>query len=544
MNKELFSFKFLRQDLLASLTVFFVAISLCLGLAYASDAPPIAGLIAGIIGGLVVAPLSNSGISVSGPAAALCTYTLYGIQELNGNFSAFLIAIIISGFFQILFAFLNLAFLANFISNSVINAMIAAIGLILILKQLPHLLGYDIEVMGAQEFSLDEEDIRLGYENNPDLFEDNTFTVFGDAFHHFNPKVLFIGMICLLILFLWDKFVSKRCGYIPGSLLAVLIGILLNYSFVYFGIPGLDKLHRVNLPEISSLLYLKSLLINPDWSALQKPKLYLIGIGLALISSLGSLLTVKAMDKIDPYLRRTSLSKELWAQGIGNICSGLLGGLPVMAVVVRSSVNLTAGARTKLSAILHSIWLLLALLFLSKYIAMIPLASLAAILVYTGFKLNKPSLYISHYRSGYEQFIPFLVTIVSILLTDLLTGIFIGIACSVIFILKKTYDSTVIHYEEKDSFKKIVFGENLNFIQKPKVIKLLNSIQPNSTVEIDLKKTIFIDHDIEELILEFQYSALKKNITVILDDLNLIKIERKLNKRQEHWGSCFHNPDL
>ena len=402
----------LAHDIPASLVVFLVALPLCLGIALASGAPLFAGLVAGVVGGVVAGFLSNSPVSVCGPAAGLTTIVLASITEL-GSFPLFLMAVVMAGLIQVALGYLKAGTLGHFFPVSVIKGMLAAIGLILILKQVPHSFGYDADFEGDENFF------------QPD--GENTFTEIVYAIQHLSLGAIVVSAISLIILLVWTRLADKKVkgiNYFPAPLVVVLMGILLNYFFHLF-IPVLEiqESHLVTLPDFSSA----GLLTHPDFNGLADPRIYRIAFTLAIVASIETLLSIEAADKMDPLKRITPLNHELKAQGVSNVVSGLLGGLPITAVIVRTSANVQAGARTKTSAILHGILLASVVLVIPDVLRKIPFASLAGILLMIGYKLTTPGLYREMYGKGKDQFLPFIVTIGGILFTDLLMGIFAGI---------------------------------------------------------------------------------------------------------------------
>ncbi len=534
--------KNLRYDFPASIAVFFVAVPLCLGIAHASGAPLLSGLVSGIVGGLVVGSLSKSNFSVSGPAAGLTALAISGIKEL-GSYEAFLVAIILAGLLQIGFGFIKLGSISKYFPSCVINGMLAAIGLILIFKQLPHLLGYDIEAMGVEEFHLTHEDISEVLFSST-VAEDNTFSTVINSLTHITPIISVIGVTSLIILFLWEKYSSKKLKLIPGSVIVVLFSMLLALVYQYFGNNAdLTVNHFVNIPQINSLSSFLQQTIRPDWSILASHQVYTLALSLALIASLETLLSIEAVDKLDPRRRTTPTNRELMAQGIGNSISGLLGGLPITSVIVRSSVNVSAAAQTKMSTILHGVWISVGMLFLTTFINYIPLAGLAAVLVFTGYKLAAPRKFFAQYKQGLDQFIPGIITTFSILFSDLLVGVTIGMTVSFLFIVAKSYNAPSFVISDHGIKKRITLGESLNFLHKYKIVSLLNGIPENSILEIDARKTLFIDHDIEEVINDFKQTAIQKNIEVIYGGIiHTNRNRRKVMKaNQEAYDRLIKN---
>ncbi len=415
--------RFHLNDLLSGVVVFLVALPLCLGIALASGAPIISGIIAGIVGGIIVGLLSGSHISVSGPAAGLTAVILVQLDQLGGNYAAFLLCIVFAGILQILFGIFKLGFFANFIPNNVILGLLAAIGAILIVTQLPYLFG-------LTDFSW-----KTVWTATPDTF-----------LQHFDAGAALIGLLSLFLILAWDNSPLKKLA-IPSALIAVVIAAVLNFVLMNIGSPwAVQTNNLIQLPNI--LQAPQEVLVFPDFSYLAEPLIYTGAITLAIVASLETLLNLEAADKLDPQKRSSPPNRELWAQGAGNIVSGLIGGMPVTSVIVRSSVNANTGARSKYSTI-HGILLLLAVLFFVQLMNMIPLSALAAILIVTGFKLTHPKLFKQLYQKGWKQFLPFIITLVAILLTDLLTGILVGLFTSSAFILYGNFNKGVRVYKEK-----------------------------------------------------------------------------------------------
>ncbi len=518
-----------KYDLPAGIAVFFVAVPLCLGIAHASGAPLIAGLITGAIGGLITGLISNSQLSVSGPAAGLTAIALAGITKL-GSFEAFLLATLIAGLIQITLGILRTGAIANYIPNTVIKGMLSAIGLILIIKQFPHMIGYDIEEMGVEEFAVTAQDINEQYHESKTA-ETNTFTILLHSLSNLNKGVLVIGIISMVFLIVWDKFFQKQFKTIPGALLVVLVGVATNalFQFLFSADPLLSE-HFVNIPAITSITEFIRVSHFPDWSALGNYQIYITGITIAIVASIETLLSTEAIDKLDPYKRKTPANQELIAQGIGNTLSGLFGGLPMTAVIVRGSVNVSAGARSKQSTIIHGILIVLSVMMLASVMNLIPLASLAAVLIYTGYKLLQPSLFKEFYHKGWNQLIPFVVTVFAIVFTDLLIGVFVGIIVSFIFIVKEDYKGTVLKVIDLGRRKRIILGENITFLHKPKLVNLLNEMQPNTIVEFDGSRNFYMDRDIVEVIEEFKNKAQQNNIELILGGIK----HMDLNKEELH----------
>ncbi len=490
-------------DIPASIVVFLVALPLCLGVALASNAPLFSGLIAGIVGGIVVGAISKSPLSVSGPAAGLTAIVGAAILNLN-SFEGFLVAVVLCGIIQVGLGFAKAGVIGDYVPNAVIKGMLAAIGLILILNQFPHLLGDD------SHFETDENvAAKTG--------KGNIFLNFINGFGHINKLALLIGGVCLAFSFAWEKFTSRKKGFlkmIPSPLLVVLIGVGINYAFkdsASFRV--LSGEHLVTIPVASSANEFFSFFNTPDWNYFLNKDVLLAGVTLAIVASLESLLSIEAVDDLDPYQRVTPTNRELKAQGVGNIVSGLIGGLPVTSVIVRSSANVNAGARSKLSTILHGSLLLLSVAFIPAILNLIPKAALAAILIFTGYKLAKPSLFKLFYKKGWDQFVPFVITIVAILLTDLLKGVVIGIGLGLFYILRSNFRTAVFVVNDENRFL-FRMRKDVSFLNKPIIKAKLENVPENGYVLIDASRADFIDKDIIEVIEDFTLHAHLKNIRV------------------------------
>lgn len=506
MNKNLFASW--RQDLPASIVVFFVAVPLCLGIALASGAPLFSGIIAGIVGGIVVGIASGSPLGVSGPAAGLAVIVLTSIAAL-GSWPTFLLAVVLAGILQLILGFAKAGFIAYFFPSSVIKGMLTGIGLLIILKQIPHALGYDKDAVGDDSFfQFDGE---------------NTFSSIIKALEVFTPGAVLIGALSIAILILWDKALinkHKIFQLIQGPIVVVILGIVMNYLFQIGTLNfSLAEDQVVRLPVANNLTDFFSFFTFPDFSAITNFKVWEIAVVLAVVASLETLLCVEATDKMDPQKRVTPTNRELKAQGLGNIVSGFIGGLPITQVIVRSSANISFGGKTKMSAILHGVFLLISAITIAGLLNMIPLASLAAILIMVGYKLAKPALFKQMYKLGWEQFIPFAATVVGILATDLLKGITIGILFGIFYTLRHSYRNS--HYMKetvttKDGHKvhHLVLAEEVSFFNKANVIKELEEIPANSKVIIDCSNSKAIAHDVLELIKDYEIQAKARNITV------------------------------
>jgi len=503
IHKHLAYYKsYIKSDIAAGLVVFLVALPLCLGIALASGAPLFSGLIAGIIGGLVVSWCSGSQLSVSGPAAGLTVIVFSAIEQL-GSYNGFLVSVALAGVIQIILGYLRAGIIGAFFPSAVIKGMLAAIGLILIIKQLPHAIGYDKHFEGDESY-MDE----TAAESFQDIF---------NAFSSISIGGTVITMIALLILILWDMPFLKRFSLvklIPGQLVAVIWGIGFNIAALqWFPNLAVSNKHLVSLPVTENLGEFIDLLTFPDFSYLSNPTVYTVAITLAIIGSLETLLSLEAVDKLDPLKRIAPTSRELKAQGLGNMLSGLVGGLPVTAVIVRSSANINAGGRTRIASFVHGIFLLLSILFLAQILNLIPLACLAAILLQTGYKLAKPQLFLAMYRQGWNQFLPFTITVIAILSTDLLQGVVIGVVIGLIFVMQSNYQKSITLHHEEGHYT-LFLNKDVSFLNKALLRKLLVQIKENSTLVIDASKAQFIDHDIQETLVNFLKTAPDDNITI------------------------------
>ncbi len=508
-------FKEFKSDLPASIVVFFVAVPLCLGIALASGAPLFSGIIAGIVGGIIVGIASGSSLGVSGPAAGLAVIVLTSIATL-GSWPAFLLAVVIAGIIQLALGFAKAGFIAYFFPSSVIKGMLTGIGLLIILKQIPHALGWDKDAEGDDAFLQADGQ--------------NTFSEISRAFDFVTPGAVLIAAISLAILILWDKVLVKKhkiFQLIQGPIVVVILGIVMNYLFKAGTLNfSLAEDQVVRLPVAHNLTEFFNQFTFPDFSAITNLEVWKIAVVLAIVASLETLLCVEATDKMDPDKRVTPTNRELKAQGLGNIVSGLIGGLPVTQVIVRSSANISFGGKTKLSAIFHGVFLLISAITIASLMNMIPLASLAAILLMVGYKLAKPVLFKQMYKLGWEQFIPFIATVVGILATDLLKGITIGILFGIFYTLRHSYRNS--HYmketittEDGKEVHQLVLAEEVSFFNKASVIKELEEIPANSKVIIDCTKSKSIAYDVVELIRDYRSNAKLKNITV--ETINFIE---------------------
>lgn len=504
-NIGVLSLRNLKNDIPAGLVVFLVALPLCLGIALASGAPLFSGIIAGIVGGIVVGSLSGSHTSVSGPAAGLTAIVLSAITSLD-NFEMFLLAVVLAGLFQIGLGFLRAGAIADFMPSNVIKGLLAAIGIILILKQIPHAIGYDADAVGDFSF----------YQLN----NENTFAAIVTALAHIEIGATIICFLSIALMLVWEKTPLSKVNFLPAPLVVVLLGVAMNYLFQtsYPGI-AIGAEHLVSLPASNDIKGFFGLFTQPDFSAITHVSVWKIAITLALVASLESLLTLEATDRLDPHKRQSPPNRELVAQGVGNTFSGLLGGIPLTSVIVRSSANINAGAVSKMSTIFHGLLLLVCAFAVPNLLNMIPLASLAAILILTGYKLAKVSIFKDMYARGWDQFLPFVVTVLAIVLTDLLFGIAIGLAFSLFFILmsnfRNPFDFVKTDYHTGEIIR-LELAPQVSFFNKPSIQNTLYQIPENSEVVIDASNSDFIDYDVLESIDEFRGVAPERNINLSL----------------------------
>ncbi|SJN51258.1 Sulfate permease [Sphingobacterium faecium PCAi_F2.5] len=495
----------LKYDVPASVVVFLVALPLCLGIAMASGAPLFAGLLTGVIGGVVVSSISKSPLSVSGPAAGLTVIVLGAIQSL-GAYETFLLAVVIAGVIQLILGVVKAGMIGNYFPSSVIVGMLAAIGITIILKQIPLALG----MMETHAFELDNG-------HGIGAFTDTLMSSIG-------PGALIICILSLIVLIYWSKI--PKLNKIPAPLIVVALGIGLSFAFNGTRFQ-LAESQFVLVPIVNSFAEFTGLFTLPDFTQIINKEVWIVAFTIAIIASLETLLSIEAVDKIDPFKRNTPTNRELIAQGVGNITSGLLGGLPMTSVIVRSSANVNAGGRTRQSALLHGIWLLLAILIIPNVLNFIPLSCLAAILLQTGFKLAKPALFTSMYKKGLDQFIPFFATIVAIVLTDLLMGVGIGLVVATFYILKANMQNAFkFDIVKQDDYDKavITLAEEVSFLNKAPIQQKLYSL-PKSVGLIVINGTAskFIDKDVIEVIKDFQQNALTKGKRIELTDVEYKK---------------------
>ena len=501
-------FKHIKNDLPASVVVFFVALPLCLGIALASGAPLFSGLISGIIGGIVVGGLSGSKIGVSGPAAGLAAIVLTAIGTLGG-YENFLVAVVLGGIIQVVFGILKAGIIGYYFPSSVIKGMLTGIGIIIILKQIPHFFGYDASPEGDFSF------FQAGGKN--------TFSEILKTADNISLGATIVGFIGLGILILWSSVLSNKgkiFQVIQGPLVAVVAGIV--YYFITNGNAtyGISAVHLVSVPVPDSFDSFLGQFSFPNFNALSNPQVWVTGFTIALVASLETLLCVEATDKLDPHKNVTPTNKELLAQGTGNIISGFIGGLPITQVIVRSSANIQSGGRTKLSAIIHGFLLLISVILIPTLLNKIPLSVLAAILLVVGYKLAKPAVFKEMVQLGWKQWIPFTVTVVGIVFTDLLIGIALGLAVGIVVILIKSFqNSHFLHIEDKSNGKhriKMTLAEEVTFFNKGAILKELDSLPRDTYLEIDVRKTRFLHYDIIEILQDFAFKAKERNIDIQL----------------------------
>lgn len=498
-------FKNLKADIPSSIVVFFVALPLCLGIALASGAPLFSGLIAGIVGGIIVGALSGSSLGVSGPAAGLAAIVLVAIGDLG--FESFLLAVVLGGAIQILFGLLQMGLIAYYFPSSVIKGMLTGIGIIIILKQIPHFFGYDTDPGG---------DFAFFQENG-----ENTFSEITNAFSFINPGAAVIGMISLFILIIWGNVLSKKgkiFQIIQGPLVAVVVGII--YFLITSGNDfwSISSNHLVSVPVPEDASSFFSQFSFPNFKAITNPQVWITAFTIALVASLETLLCVEATDKLDPTKRVTPTNRELLAQGSGNIISGLIGGLPITQVIVRSSANIQSGGKTKMASILHGFLLLISVVLIPTFLNKIPLSVLAAILFIVGYKLAKPALFKVMFEKGWKQFAPFIVTIIGIVFTNLLLGIMFGLAVSALIVIVKSFqNSHFLHLEDKSngtSRIKMTLAEEVTFFNKGAILKELENLPNNTFLELDVRNTIYIDDDIVEILEDFLDKSKDRKINI------------------------------
>ncbi len=507
MTKKINLFANLKSDFASGLVVFLVALPLCLGIALASGAPLFSGIISGVVGGIIVGYLSQSHLSVSGPAAGLTAIVLTAITDL-GSFNVFLLAVLLAGIIQLFLGFIKAGTISNYFPNNVIEGMLAGIGVIIILKQIPHAFGYDPDFEGDESFfQIDGE---------------NSFSELFQVLNHIQLGSVLIAVISLSILIVWTKVVFlKKLKLVPAALVAVILSILLNEFLIRSGSSlAISKEHLVSLPVPKSLDEFKNIIVTPDFSAITNTKVWIVAITIAVVASIETLLCIEASDRMDASKRYTDTNVELRAQGIGNIISSLIGGLPMTSVVVRTSANNAAGAKSKMSTIIHGVLLMVSVLSIPFILNKIPLATLAAVLLMVGYKLANPKTLKHFWDKGKYQFIPFIATFIGVVFTDLLKGVALGMIISVVFILKgnmkRAYSFKKEEYKDGDIIH-IDLAQEVSFLNKSAIKSTLSSIPANSKVIINATDTVYIAHDVLDLIKEFKKVTSKdENIKVKL----------------------------
>jgi MFS superfamily sulfate permease-like transporter len=518
--------KHIKSDVLSGVVVFLVAVPLCLGIALASGAPLFGGIIAGVIGGIVVGFLSNSQLSVSGPAAGLSAIVLASIGTL-GNYETFLLAVVIAGLMQLLLGFAKAGTISNYLPSNVIEGMLTAIGIIIVLKQLPHAIGYDVDHEGDFFF------IEKGTGHN-------TFTAIIDAINYSHAGAMLVAAVSLAILIAWNKVAFlKNIKAVPGALVAVIVGILLNEVFKATGSSlAISQEHLVNLPTPASFGEFIGQFSVPDFSAIANPEVWIVAATIAAVASIETLLCIEAADKMDPMKRFTNTNIELKAQGVGNFLSGLLGGIPMTSVIVRTSANVNAGARTKIAAIAHGVFLLIAVLAIPSILNKIPLACLAAILLMIGYKLAGPKVFRHMWKSGQYQFVPFIATVVAVVFTDLLMGVGIGMVVSIFYILRANLKVAYFFKKEEHHEGETVFielAQEVSFLNKAAIKQTLAHLPENSKLVINATNSVYIDYDVIQLIQDFlKIGSLDKNVLVTLVGF---RDEYKLDDSHSHVTS-------
>ncbi|HSN61859.1 MAG TPA: SulP family inorganic anion transporter [Ferruginibacter sp.] len=499
--------KYLKADLLSGMVVFLVALPLCLGIAIASGAPPFAGIITGVIGGLIVGYLSGSNVSVSGPAAGLIAIILVAITDLG--YETFLVAVLIAGAIQLTLGLIKAGTISSFFPTSVIEGMLVAIGIIIIKKEIPHAIGYDKAHEG--DWFAFEKGSETGF-----------FTEIINSVNYAHMGAIIITLVSLAILIAFNKIAFlKKIKAIPGALIVVIVGIIINEIFKSTGsMLAISQDHLVTLPTASSLGEFIGQFTTPDFSGFTNTKVWIVGMTIAIVASIETLLCLEAGDKMDPLKRYSSANTELKAQGIGNMLSGLIGGLPMTSVIVRTSANVNAGAKTKLSAIAHGLFLLMAVVVIPGLLNRIPMACLAAILIMIGLRLASPKVFAHMWQTGKHQFIPFIATVIAVVLTDLLKGVGIGLVVSVIFILRGNMKLAYFFKKEKHHAGETIhidLAQEVSFLNKAAIKQTLAHLPKNSKVIINAANTVYIDFDVLELIRDFlNFGSKDKNIDVTL----------------------------
>lgn len=500
-------FKYLKNDIPSSLVVFFVALPLCLGIALASGAPLFAGIIAGIVGGIVVGALSGSSLGVSGPAAGLAVIVFNAINDL-GSYETFLLAVVLAGIFQVVLGILKAGVIGYYFPTSVIKGMLAAIGIMIFIQQIPHAFGYDLAYAGDTRFFRSEQE--------------STLSILRNMLNAISLGAVIVTAVSLFIMLLWEKVLTKKHQFfkvVPGPLVAVVFGVLYQ---VFVGNTGselaIDAKKLVSVPIPESFDSFIGQFTLPNFAEIANPEIYIVAITIAIVASLETLLCVEATDKLDPKKRTTPTNRELVAQGVGNSLSGLIGGLPITQVIVRSSANIQSGGQTKMSAILHGFLLISTIILIPHLLNLIPLAVLAAVLLIVGYKLANPKQFVQLFKLGKAQFVPFITTVVAIVATDLLIGILLGLAVGIITVLINSYkNSHFLHIEDKSNGMnkiKMTLAEEVTFLNKGAILRELNELSNDTFLEIDVRKTKVLDYDVLEILDEFAIKAKDRNISI------------------------------
>lgn len=514
------NFKYFNKDFSAGFSVFLVALPLCLGIALASGVPLFSGLLAGIVGGIVVSLLSGSEIAITGPAAGLVIIIIDAIQGL-GSYSNFLTAVVLAGVIQFFLGWFKAGRLSGFVPSSVISGMLVAIGIVIVLKQIPHALGWDADYEGEFEFM--QADHR------------NTFTEIIEAALHPNFGAIIISVICLLVIVWWERQAEKKRRFFktfPAALVVVVLGVLINQAFRWL-FPSLylgeSSDHMVRVPMIRDMEDVKAAFNFPSLEAFSNPKVYLTAFTLAIVASIESLFGLEAADKLDKQRRISSPNQELKAQGIGNVIAGLIGALPLTVVIVRTSVSVYSGSRTRLAAFIHGILILVAVVVFPNVLNHIPLACLAALLMLVGYKLARIDVFRKMYLEGPDQFVPFVVTIVAIILTDLLIGVLIGLVVGIGYVMYTNSQSAMSVMRDKETIL-IWFKKDISFLNKARLKEILASLKPGDYVFIDGLRAHFIDHDIYTTLKDFKKDAPFRGIQVEFKGIT----RRKITKRKSN----------
>jgi MFS superfamily sulfate permease-like transporter len=514
---------YFKSDIQAGLVVFLVALPLCLGIALASGAPLFAGIISGVIGGMVVGILSNSQLSVSGPAAGLTAIVLVAITSL-GSYEVFLLAVVLAGLFQLLLGFAKAGTISNYFPSNVIEGMLTAIGVIIILKQLPHAIGYDADNEGAFFFI----EKTAGH---------NTFSAIIDAVNYSHPGAIIVTLVSLAILIAFNKITFlKNLKVIPGALIAVVAGVVINEAFKAGGSSlAIAEDHLVKLPMPANFADFIGQFSLPDFTAITNPQVWIVAMTIAIVASIETLLCIEASDKLDPLKRYSNTNRELFAQGAGNMLSGMIGGLPMTSVIVRTSANINSGGRTKIATVAHGVFLLLAVVTIPSILNKIPLACLAAILLMIGYKLASPTVFKHMWKMGKYQFVPFIITVLAVVFLDLLKGVAIGLVVSIFYLLRSNLK--LAYFFKKESFQEgevivIRLAQEVSFLNKAAIKQTLNHLPEGSRVVIDAADTFYIDHDVLQLIRDFNgITSHEKNIAV---SLRGFKEEYKMEASLQH----------